>query len=176
MPIDIDNTDVSDITIDGQNVSEVTADGNVVWNAIPDSVVSREQDDSTNDRPEKMGLKIEVHSDWSSIGARISENTSGTTRAYLWDDSKSEIESVDISSLSAGDAFTFDDVNLESGNQYFIVSDAEGSEYTGGFFFGGNFPYETSDIDIIGRYDGRNDVTDTKDPFNINDIGDVGFA
>lgn len=39
MPIDIDNTDVSDITIDGQNVSEVTADGNVVWNAIPDSVV-----------------------------------------------------------------------------------------------------------------------------------------
>jgi len=37
MPIDIDNTDVSDITIDGQNVSQVTADGNVVWNAIPDS-------------------------------------------------------------------------------------------------------------------------------------------
>ena len=41
MPIDIDNTDVSDITIDGQNVSQVTADGNVVWNAIPDSGVSR---------------------------------------------------------------------------------------------------------------------------------------
>lgn len=37
MPIDIDNTDVSDITIDGQNVSEVTADGQTVFTAIPDS-------------------------------------------------------------------------------------------------------------------------------------------
>lgn len=41
MPIDIDNTDVSDITIDGQNVSEVTADGQTVFTAIPDSAVHR---------------------------------------------------------------------------------------------------------------------------------------
>ena len=157
-------------------VSEVrSGDGRVFFDgvAIPDSVVSRPEDDDTTDQTEECGLVITAKSDWSSIGARISNNTSGVTRAYLRDHTaESLIDDVDISNLSSGDAFTFDDVNLESENDYSITVGAEGSSYDLGFRRGEtDYPYTSDDVDIVGA------VGTDEDPVvqGVNDIGNVGF-
>ena len=143
--------------------------------AIPDSVVSREDDDGDGTTSNQLGLEIELKSDWLSIGAEISNLTSGATRAYLQDDSGSDIDIIDISDKSSGDAFTFDDVELDSGEIYRIVLDAEGSDYTRGFAGDGtNYPYTTDDIDITGVVlDG--DISTSDEARAVNNIGNVGF-
>jgi len=171
-PTSIDGTDITGATIDGTDVQEITVDGDTVFSAIPDSVVSREPDDLSFSFANEAGLKIETKSQWPSIGARISQNTTGATRAYLWDSSKSVIDSVDISSLSPGNAFTFDNVNLQPNVEFYIVLDAEGNSFNLGFanVNPGNYPYTSTDVDIIGR-----DVNDGREPRGVNDIGNVGF-
>lgn len=148
---------------------------------IPDSVVSRETDDGTaTDDDRDGGLVIQTKADWPSIGARLSANTTGATRAYLYrDDDPTDdsaitlIADIDISGLSSGDAFTFDNVDLPSGNEYWITLDAEGSTYDRGFFSASNYEYTTSDIDIIGRIlDGSRSANV---PTAVNDVGNVGF-
>lgn len=82
MPIDIDNTDVSDITIDGQNVSEVTADGNVVWEAIQELqfYINDDFNDGSYSRPrsgeedgyyiQNNGVRLDtarVRPDWTNL-------------------------------------------------------------------------------------------------------------
>ena len=145
---------------------------------IPDSVVSRPDDDSTSTgRDDVQGMEIELKSDWPSIGARISNNSSGADTARLYDsDTRSQIDSVDISGLSSGDAFTFDDVNLESGEKYIIFLD--GSDWTLGFRDNeSNYPYTSDDIDITGNVSGDTGASvDTDLPVQaINDIGNTGF-
>ena len=148
---------------------------------IPDTVVSREDDDDTRERSDKYGLVIETKTDWSSIGSTISNLTDGVTRAYLheYDDENDAIgdliEDVDVSSKSSGDSFTFDDVNLTSDETYMILLDAEGSDYTLGFFDGSNFPYTSEDLDIIDRWDGVGEETDGTDPSAVNNIGNTRF-
>jgi len=177
-PVNIDGTDITGATIDGQEVQEITVDGQVVFTAvpdIPDSIVSRTDDDSTvTGTTQEFGLEISLKTDYPSIGARISTNTSGATRAYLVDSNNSEIQTVDISSLSSNDAFTFDNVNLTSGNNFGIYLDAEGSTYDFGFADESNYPYTGTDIDIVGAY-GKGDFSGGQQPRAVNDIGNVGF-
>jgi len=165
------------------SVRDVSDDGVVLTfetgAAIPDSVVSRPDDNSTTDRDgdRETGLVIKTKSEWRSIGARISNNTSGANRAYLRDESdESLIESVDISSLSAGDSFTFDGVNLSSNQEYFITVDGDGSDYTLGFLAGDdtNFPYESDDVDIVDAIRGPDFERDNAAQA-VNDIGNTGF-
>lgn len=59
MPIDIDNTDVSQITIDGQDVQEVTADGNIVFLKTPDSGYA------------KYDLEQNVNDSWNNFDATL---------------------------------------------------------------------------------------------------------
>jgi hypothetical protein len=143
--------------------------------AIPDSVVSRPDDDDSFSNMDEEGMEIELKSDWPSIGARISNNTIGATRAYLRESDGTAITDIDISGLSSGDAFTFDDVNLSSGNRYWITLSAEGSSWTLGFRNGAdNYPYTSDDIDITARVlDGSS--TQQGNAWAINDIGNVGF-
>ena len=145
-----------------------------LFDVIPDSVVAREDDNNSTSQTDNFGFEIELKADWPSIGARISNNTSGLTRAILQEDDGTNIETIDISGLSAGEAFTFDDVDLQDGNKYRIITDAEGSSFTHGFFDGSqNYPYTTADIDITNRI--RDGSVDQGSPGNINDIGNVGF-
>lgn len=140
---------------------------------IPDSVVSRDDDDNTLSNSDEFGFAISPTSYWPDIGARISSNTSGLTKAYLRDNNGNGIQSVDISNLSAGDTFTFEGVNLQSGSDYRIVADAEGSSYTVGYFSGtASYPYTSNDVDIIKRV--RNGSVNESNPANINDIGNPG--
>ena len=143
--------------------------------AIPDSVVSRPDDDSTTSFIVDAGIEIQVKSNWPSIGARVSNNSSGTTRAYLLDaDDGSLIDDVDISELSSGDAFTFKDVGLQDGEKYFITLDAEGSSYTLGFAEDEeNYPYTSDDVDITDRVEDGS--VKSGQIWAINDVGNVGF-
>ena len=148
--------------------------------AIPDSVASRPDDDGDTTGPESAGAQVETKSVWPSVGARISANVDGATKAYIYEDDDNSqgqlIDDVDISSLTAGDAFTFDDVNLESNSKYHITIDAEGSEYTrgGNSDTANTYPYTSDDIDISARVFDGSASTDA-DIFNIVEVGNVGF-
>ena len=177
-PINLPNgNQVSEIVLpDGTSASEVIGpDGNVLFEPpAPNSVTSRPNDDGITARSYETGLKIELKSDWQSIGAEISNNTSGVESAYLWDSNQNTIASVDISGLASGGAFTFDNVGLLSGNQYYIVCDANGAEYDIGYYGDINdpYPYTGDDLDIIARWFNGDDNTT---PVTVNNIGDVGF-
>lgn len=148
----------------------------LVQPAIPDSVASRPADDASTTESAKEGLGIETKSDWPSIGARISNNTSGLTTAYLEDTDRNVIETVDVSGLSSGDAFTFDNVNLQENNEYLILGDAEGGDYTLGYVNETNYPYTSTDVDIIGTLANDSLPLETDNqPRVFNDIGNTGF-
>ena len=139
--------------------------------AIPDTVVSRGDDTVDVDDTGSFGLVIKPKTDnWTSIGARISNLSEGATRARLYDfDGEDDyIATKDISHLSSGDPFAFEDVYLVEGQEYAIEIDNNGSEWTRGFAEG-DYPITSDDLDITGRSDdaSKND----KDPVAVNDVG-----
>lgn len=135
--------------------------------AIPDSVVSRTDDNNTASVSSIRGIEIQPNDDFGEIGARISNNTSNATTAYALKSSDfSVMESVDISTLSAGDAFSIG-ANFQSGTNYIIGVDAGGSSFTVGFVSDSGVVNGT-DIDILGGYNGTN-VDETYQ--GTNDIG-----
>jgi len=174
-PTSIDGTDITGATIDGTDVTEITVDGDTVFSAGPTSVVSRDPDNSVFSAGSKQGLAIETKTQWPSIGARLSNNTSGASTAYLIDSTGVEIQTVNISGLVGGDAFAFTNVNLSANENYNILIDNNGSSFNIGFASShSGYPYTTPDIDIVGR--GFSDGTfSSSRPLNVNDIGDVGF-
>ena len=154
------------------------SDGSII-SSIPDSVVERPADNSTvSDDDRLAGLPIETKTKWTSIGVTISQNTTGLTRAYLEDEDGNELDAVDISDLSSGDVFTFEDVNLQSDEIYLILGDAEGSTYDSGQNDGseGDYPFTSDDVDIIGAVTDNNRQIETDQQARLfNSIGNVGF-
>ena len=145
---------------------------------IPDSVTSRDSDDKTSSFTRSSGLAFSVNESYNAIGARISTNTSGVSRARLFDFSQSQyIASIDISAKSAGDAIAFNNISINSSAEYAIELDDNGNSYTVGYYAAGSgyYPITGSDIDIIARSDdGVQDNTPSDgggDPAAINDIG-----
>jgi hypothetical protein len=148
-------------------------DGTVLSSgAIPDSVVSRADDDDTFGMTNSEGLVISPNSSFSKIAARISTNTSGATRARLYDyDSSSYVVTIDISSLSAGDTFTFES-DFDDGSEYGIELDANGSSWTYGWRNASpstDYPVTGDDIDITGN--SQDGVKKSGAYRAINDIG-----
>ena len=142
--------------------------------AIPKSVTSRPQDNDSFTDDIDAGFQIHLKNDWPSIGVRISNKTTGVTRAYLYEDDNDGagllIEDIDISGKSSGDTFVFDDVDLENGEKYWIAVDAEGSDWERGYAEGeDDYPYVGDDLDITDRYlDGG---ANTGTVAALNDIG-----
>ena len=146
-----------------------------IGSAIPDSVASRPNDDNSTNATGESGLEIETKTEWPSIGARISNNTTEATTAYLRTNDSTLIESVDISTLSSGDTFTFDSVDLAANSTFRITLDAGGNEFTAGFILGGtDYPYTSEDIDITARIFDGGDPEDSS-AVAVNDIGNTGF-
>ena len=141
---------------------------------IPDSVVSRPDDNADSTTSTAHGLEIETKTEWASIGAEISNLTSGVTRAHLQDDTGNDIDTVDISGLTSGEAFTFDNVSLNSNNKYRIVLDANGSDFTlGRNTDADDYPYTSDDIDITARVVGN--TVEGGAAVAVNNIGNTGF-
>jgi hypothetical protein len=149
------------------------------FGAIPASVVSRTQDNATNNSlTSKSGVRIESTVEWPSIGARLSTNTgAGATTAYIHRVSDGVLMgSTDISALSGGDAFTVDDVDLSPNTAYNFVIDNGGSSYVGGYYSSPSYPYDSPDGQLSIINSGFNDTgTNPNGVFSIVDVGDVGF-
>jgi hypothetical protein len=129
-----DSAEVSEIILpDGSTASEVIApDGSTVFSAIPDTLVDRPADDDSFTRTEKTGVIISTSQRWPSIQGRISQNTTGSTIAYLEETDGTVLSNVDISGLSSGDVVTFSDVSLDADSEYRMLMDADGSNWTYG--------------------------------------------
>jgi hypothetical protein len=166
-------TGIYKLDIKGQTIEIEVTD-------IPDSAVSRPDDNNSDGRTSADGVEFVLADDFTENGYRISNNTSGATRARVIDLSDgSTIATKDISTLGAGDAFTIA-ANYQGGQSYSIVLDAEGSTYTQGFK---NFsaegqeydgPYQSQDIDIIGGV--AKETNNGAAIANIIEVGNVGFS
>ena len=135
-------------------------------------VVSRpNDDDSTSVTDRSIGVTITPKNDFDLIGARISQNTVGVTRARIYDYEAGEyIQTVDISDKSSGDVFVFE-VDIKQGQNYGIEVDDKTGSYDHGFLNDGtNYPYEGDEIDIVGRSDRGVNETD-QNAGGVNDIG-----
>ena len=146
---------------------------------IPDTVVSRPDDDSSNTTDLQNGVRIESDVVWEDeIGLRISANTDNATRAYVFRVSDGElIGESDISDLSAGDAFavSLNDLIGDDDEEYNCVLDAEGNDYTSGNFSDSTYPYESDDgnLRIINAARGADDTI--PNAANIVEVGNVGL-
>lgn len=177
MPVNLPNgIDASEIVLpNGNTASEVIGpDGNVLFSAgggyiTPDSVVSRPSDDLTTDFSGSIGLVINPNNNLAKVGFRISQDTTGITRARVYDYSQSQyVFSKDISSKTSGDAVALD-IQLDSGIDYGIELDDSGSSFTAGIANQDLTTVSGSDLDIVARsIDGS---TDTTNYATVNDIG-----
>ena len=133
--------------------------------AIPDEVVSRPTDDNAISSNYEAGLVFQTSKSYKSIGAVISQNTTGFSTAYLEDGTQNSIATTDISSLSAGDAFSFETVDLPAG-EYIIYIDCN----LAGYHDRSNYPYTGTNIDIIHQYS-NGYIDPGQEPRGVNDIG-----
>jgi len=152
-------------------------DGQVI-NGIPDSVVSRTSDNSSNPTTEKFGVRINSDVEWPSIGATISSNTATASRAQIYRVSDGVLMGeTDISNIQAGESFTVDDVNLQPNTDYNFVIDNNGSSWTNGFADSESFP-ATSDDGQLSIVNGAKNATDA--PLTgvgaLVTVGSVGFS
>jgi len=147
--------------------------------AIPDSVVTREQDNfSFTGQTERFGLQIEPSQTWPKIGAEISGKVSGATDAEIYRVSDSALMgSADISSLSAGDTFTINlDSDLVNGETYNFVLYADGSSWDVGYYSSA-YPPITSNDGNLSIVDGaRNETNTYSNVLALLRVGNVGFA
>lgn len=146
-------------------------------NPIHDTLVSRPADDGSFDgNSDARGLRIETSQKWEQIQAKISSNTgSGTTTAYLQKTDQTVIQTVDISSLGAGDIVTFDQANLTDNTKYDILLDADSSTYQYGQYTSASYPYTSNDGNLkmtTGVTGGGSGLQDSI-AFSYVDIGNI---
>lgn len=158
-----------DLSVNEQGVGEIS----IFPPAIPDSVVSRIDDDGSTSNSGSFGPTINPNDEFERFGVRVSTNTTGFSRFRIYDYSqKSYVHTKDISNLTSGDAFTVE-FAIDQGTDYGLEIDNNGSSYTVGFYSGSgssDYPITSTDIDIVGRSSNGTKETDN-DYIGINDIG-----
>ena len=149
--------------------------------AIPDTSVSRTEDNTSNSDPVEAGLVIDPAQEWPEIDGRLSANISGATEAFVElrdesepDDRGEKIGSVDISNLSAGDVFTIDlDQNITGQNEYLIYVWAEGAEYVQGLNDNPQLPHDSDDgnLSIVDGLEGSGPTNSAI--YNVVEVGNL---
>jgi len=132
---------------DGSEISEVrTGAGDVLFSAIPDTVVSRPADNNSGGGQSKaFGIRIQTSQEWPEIDVKISSNSVNLTKAELYRVSDGFLkDDVSLSALSPGEVATFDNAGLSANTKYNIVADAQGSSFTFGFTRP-SFPFTSAD-------------------------------
>jgi len=152
-------------------------------NGIPDSVVERPADNSSASTTNKQGTRIETDVEWPEIGARLSANVSGPTRAYVFRVSDGQLMGdIDILNKVAGDTLTIDlDNPLQpfdgtNATRYNFVADAEGASWTNGWLDGSSFNYTSSDGNISMINGASGETGSYSDAQVFDKIGNVGFS
>jgi len=179
-PTSIDGTDITGATIDGTDVQEITVDGQTVFSALPSTVVTRNPDDDSSTQTDKFGMVVETSQQWNDIGATLSGNVAGVNRAYIHEfPSGTLVGDIDITSVNAGESFTFG-LSLSANEKYSFVVDAQGSSYTNGRDDNASYPITSPDgnMKFIGCIESGNGLTALGNSTHANSIlqvGDVGF-
>ena len=148
---------------------------------IPDTSVSRDEDNGGSTEPAKTGIIVSSEEEWPEFDGRLSQNTSGVTEAFIEvkdesepDDRGKEIGSVDISGLSAGDVFTVDlDENMVEENDYFLYVWAEGDDYEQGFNDSPDLPYESDDGNLSIVDGAEDDGPQSGAVYNVVEVGNL---
>jgi hypothetical protein len=122
--------------------------------SINGSTVTRPADGRSSTSSAARGIAIKPNTDLAGVDAVISDNSSGYSRAYLADDQGNLIDEVDISGKSPGDTVRFRGT-MSSGSRYNLLMDDQGNTVTKGKEGSPNFPYTSTDVDIVdGNYSG----------------------
>jgi hypothetical protein len=133
---------------DGTEISEVrTGAGDVVFSAVPDSVVNWTPDGVSSGVPKKQGVYFNTTVDWPEFSATLGDNSGGVSTAYIYEksDTSSPIATKGISGVGGGGSFTID-VSLSSGKDYVLVADDNDTNYQYDFENSGSgFPKTSSD-------------------------------
>jgi len=160
---------------DGSEISEVrTGAGGVLFSAVPASQVIRSQDNDLTNRSGDAGVVVNPNVDLNGLKAEISASTTNATTAYIRDSSDNILAQTDISSLTSGDTFRVDGVNMTSGSDFLLTLDAGGASFTIGFHQGAALPFSTQAFDIPRQRNDR-DAEDTDDIAAVNNIRTLNF-
>ena len=142
--------------------------------AIPDTSVSRPDDDDAVETPNEEGIRMETNVVWPEIDCRLSNLVENQTRCQVFraveNDDDVLIGEEDISSINALDIFTVDlTEDIVSDEEYEFIVGAEGSEYTLGRLEDPDYPYvsDDGDISLIGGAKGSGRAS------NILEIGNL---
>jgi len=137
---------------------------------IPDTLASRPDDDDTITNSTSDGLTVSFASNFGRFAFRVSNNTSGFSRARVYDfDDESYVFNKDISDKSADDIVVVN-MDVKPNVDYGIELDNNGSEWTIGIGMDElNYPYSSDDVDIISQ--SRDGSQRDQDVVAINDIG-----
>jgi len=179
-----DGSEVSEIVLpDGSTASEVIGpDGNVVFEAgpdIPDSVVSRSDDDDTVDLTDKFGLRFNSTVEWPSIGGEISSNTANISTVYVYRVSDGILMgSADVSGITSGETFTVDNIDLSADTDYAIVADNNGSTHSMGHKNSASYPFTSTDgqLSLINGARGSDGTQTSTTAGVFKRIINVGFS
>lgn len=147
-----------------------------LFDAIPDSVVSRTDDDGSEQATDPRGIQIETSQKWPEIGGTISANTSDVTTAYIHRSSDGLLMGqTDISGLVAGDSFSINlDNELQPDTTYNFELDAEGGEFTQGTNDSPDTPYTSDDGNLTilsGGFDNTESTTDNRCLVTVGNVG-----
>ena len=145
--------------------------------AMPDSVVFLPEFDDTTGRASgsKRGCQIETDLEWPKFDGKISELTTGATKAEIIREDDGELMGeVDISDKTGGDIFQIDlDVNLVPDETYNFVLTNPDENWTAGVFSDVDYPYVSDDgnLSVVGSDSfGASDALQA-----IQSVGNLGF-
>jgi len=143
--IDFSNSEVLDnLTVDGSGDS-----AHLQLSQDTPYTVARGSDTTNGFTSNKAGLKINTNEDISQVEIELSDQTSGATTAYL---ETTDGTVLDTSSISNGKATLTAD--LSANTDYYVVVDADGSDWTNGYDDSPTFPYTGEAFDITSGISG----------------------
>jgi len=172
-PTSIDGTEITGATIDGQDVSEITVDGETVFTAIPDSTVSRSDDNKStgNNNGSSLGMAFKSTKEWSKIQAVVSAISTDLDTAYLYDSSGNVLYSTSILNKNPGEEFTID-YTIQPDTEYSIEVDGGSIGYNGSE----SFPQTNAEGDLTLTNTSRDgDFGAVNDPGGIVTIGNISL-
>lgn len=142
--------------------------------AIPDTSVSRPDDDTSTNDNNDVGILFTVTQDWIDFSAEISSlhQPASDELLVIGDANGNDVATLDISGNTSGDVVTFSDVNLASGNQYTMYGRTSNSRQRG-FATNLSFPFTSSDGNLSIDSGYSNGSTASSTAYAVKQIGNI---
>jgi hypothetical protein len=150
----------------------VVAVTDTAGSAIPDTKITRSNDNANAGVSDKHGVVVNPNFDLDGIKADISSQTANVSTAYIEETGGTILDMTDVSGLSSGDTFELN-ASLLSGTDYYLLLDNGGSSYTTGYLISTSFPYTGDAFDVT---DGIFDNNSLGSNFhNVNNVRNLDY-